>query len=228
MNYEFMQAGKANAEIWRLEKLLGMEQGEPIFHLKKFNARIVELRKLIDATKPANAVAASASKELEARAEKLMDEHLTKLFNGEPTKLASKITGAHAVGAKPLSPQPKPLQPQSDPKLYACLKHSEFLTADPKEACPLCSPPISAKALTRQQMREVGRCFPEFDCAESASDSEYFAKLCAVAYQNFLRLPNMESDQVLSSRYKRDTDPSGMAKIVRAVRGQRIAQILKS
>jgi Zn finger protein HypA/HybF involved in hydrogenase expression len=46
MKLEFTNAGKANAEIWRLESSLGLEPGNPILHIKRANDRVTELRNL--------------------------------------------------------------------------------------------------------------------------------------------------------------------------------------
>jgi hypothetical protein len=110
-----------------------------------------------------------------------------------------KLMNEHLAKVAANSPPAKP-QPQTEPKL----------------------------SLTRQKMREVARCFPEFDAPNDCTDRQYFESLSAVAFRNFVTLPGMESEEALSKKYKRDPDPSNISKLVRSVRRDRIAQILKS
>jgi hypothetical protein len=129
---------------------------------------------------------------------------------------------------KPALP-PQPINADGVSEHIEKMKRGEpngpFAMSNPK---PAAEPKVESCPMPRQQMRAVAACFPEFDAPNDCTDRQYFEKLSAVAYRNFIRLPGMESDEALSKKHKRDPDPSGIANLVRAMRRNRIAQILEA
>lgn len=191
MKWKCFNIGKANAEIHRLEGLLGLPLSDPEFRIRKANDRIFKLE------------AEAAKRGISISGAPGHVEHHSK------PQAASAVLPAGAPASS------------STPYLDAW-RRQNAASAPPPPTQPM-------RKLTREKLFKIAGIFPALTINDDWSDDLLFKQIERAAYQGHLRIPGMRPDAELAEVYWR-TDAANMvgtARLIRAMRKDRIEQILK-